>query len=75
MTNAEYNKLVSTYGKDFADECIITLDNYKGANGKNYKSDYRAILSWVIEKVEQKNKSNKNNFLEKMIQEVENENK
>lgn len=29
MTNAEYEKLVSTYDKDFADQCIRILDNYK----------------------------------------------
>lgn len=34
MTNAEHEKLVSTYGKDFADQCITVLDNYKGSNGK-----------------------------------------
>lgn len=54
MTNAEYDKLVSTYGKDFVDQCINSLDNYKGSSGKKYKSDYRAILSWVIDKVKQK---------------------
>lgn len=53
MTNAEYEKLVSTYSKEFADQCITVLDNYKGANGKKYRSDYRAILSWVIDKVKQ----------------------
>ena len=53
MTNAEYEKLVSTYSKEFADQCITVLDNYKGANGRKYKSDYRAILNWVIEKVKQ----------------------
>lgn len=53
MTNAEYEKLVSTYGTDFVDQCIDVLDNYKGANGKSYKSDYRAILNWVIDRVEQ----------------------
>lgn len=51
MTNAEYDKLVSTYGKKFADQCIKTLDNYKGSSGKKYRSDYRAILSWVVDKV------------------------
>ena len=51
MTNAEYDKLVSTYGKKFADQCIKTLDNYKGSSGKKYKSDYRAILSWVVDKL------------------------
>lgn len=29
---------------------IELLDNYKGANGRKYKNDYRAILSWVIDK-------------------------
>ena len=51
MTNAEYEKLVSTYSKEFADQCITVLDNYKGANGRKYKSDYRAILSWVVDKI------------------------
>ena len=60
MTNAEYEKLISTYGKDFADQCILQLDNYKGASGKKYKSDYRAILSWVVEKVQQKKTTNRN---------------
>lgn len=49
MTNAEYEKLVSTYGKEFVDQCINILDNYKGSKGKEYKSDYRAILSWVVD--------------------------
>ena len=29
MTNTEYEKLVSAYGKEFANQCITTLDNYK----------------------------------------------
>lgn len=62
MTNAEYENLVSTYGKDFADQCIVVLDNYKGANGKKYKSDYRAILNWVIKRVEEDNKKTKPNL-------------
>ena len=60
MTNAEYEKLVSTYGKDFADQCITSLDNYKGSSGKKYKSDYRAILSWVVDKVKQKTTAKSN---------------
>jgi len=67
MTNAEYKKLISTYGKDFADQCITSLDNYKGSSGKKYKSDYRAILSWVVDKVKQnkskvENKKSFNNY-------------
>lgn len=54
MTNAEYERLVSTYGKDFANQCIEKLDNYKGSSGKTYKSDYRAIKSWVVEDIKKK---------------------
>ena len=57
MTNAEYEKLVSTYSKEFADQCIEVLDNYKGSSGKKYKSDYRAILTWVIDEVKKRKKS------------------
>ena len=68
MTNAEYDKLVSTYGKEFADQCITDLDNYKGSSGKKYKSDYRAILSWVIDKVKAK-QPKKNNAMEEFLNE------
>jgi len=54
MTNAEYEKLVSTYGPNFVDQCIKKLDDYKGATGKKYKSDYRAILSWVVDEIKKK---------------------
>lgn len=47
MTNAEYAALVERYGEQAAREMIDILDNYKGSNGRKYKSDYRAILSWV----------------------------
>lgn len=57
MTNAEHGKLVGTYGKDFADQCILVLDNYKGSSGKTYKNDYRAILNWVVDKVKQSYKA------------------
>lgn len=68
MTNAEYEKLVSTYGKEFADQCINTLDNYKGANGKTYRSDYRAILNWVIDRVKEK-QPKRNNAMEEFLNE------
>ena len=62
MTNAEYEKLVSTYGKNFADQCIEILDNYKGSSGKKYKSDYRAILTWVVDKLKAKPTAKTNNM-------------
>ena len=51
MTEAEYGKLVEQYEELRAKEMIKALDNYKGANGKKYKSDYCAILNWVAGKV------------------------
>lgn len=48
----EHQKLVSEYGKEKTDKMIDILDNAKGAKGYKYKSDYRAILSWVVDKVE-----------------------
>lgn len=57
MTNVEHEKLVNTYGKDFTDQCISKLDNYKGASGKTYKSDYRAICSWVVDEIKKKGKN------------------
>lgn len=50
MTETEYGKLVSEYGEDGAKRLVELLDNYKAASGHTYKSDYRAILNWVVEK-------------------------
>lgn len=51
LTEKEYDTLAAERGKDFADKCIETLNNYKLASGKKYKSDYYAIRSWVIDAV------------------------
>lgn len=57
MTTDEYNSLIEKVGEHGANRCVEILDNYKGANGKKYKSDYRAILNWVISRYkEEKNK-------------------
>lgn len=52
MHQTEYEKLENTYGKAFTLKCISVLDLYKGSKGATYKDDYRAILSWVVGKVE-----------------------
>lgn len=49
MTEAEYQKLVAAHGEEGAKWMITKLDNYKAARGTTYKSDYRAILNWVVE--------------------------
>lgn len=58
LTNAEYSTLIDKYGELFTRKCIEILDNYKGSSGKKYKSDYRAILNWVVKRVEEENKDN-----------------
>lgn len=54
MQESEYQKLVEQFGQRFTEKLIEELDNYKVANGKRYKDDYRAILNWVVEKCEKK---------------------
>ena len=54
MTNDEYTSLVAKVGEQGTKRCIEILDNYKGASGKKYSSDYRAILNWVISRYEEK---------------------
>ena len=43
-------KLRAKLGSDF-DRAVVILSNYKAANGKTYKSDYAAILNWVIGRI------------------------
>lgn len=49
MTQKQCDLLTEKYGKGPVKWMVNKLSNYKGANGKQYKDDYRAILSWVVE--------------------------
>ena len=51
MTNDEYSSLIARLGEADTKRAIEILDNYKGSSGKKYVSDYRAILSWVVDKL------------------------
>lgn len=51
MTNAEYQSLLDTHGEANTKRLIEILDNHKGATGRKYVSDYRAILSWCVDKL------------------------
>jgi len=53
LTEEEHKKLVAEHGEELTTQMITILDNYKGANGKKYKSDYRAILTWVIKRAKE----------------------
>ena len=48
LTRDEYAKLCSEHSEDGAKRMIEILNNYKGSNGRKYKSDYMAILNWVV---------------------------
>lgn len=63
LTDDEYGKLVSSYSKDGAAWMIQKLDDYKAAKGATYKSDYRAILNWVVKEYQkEKQYGNTSNF-------------
>lgn len=51
MKPAEYEMLCKSLGVDATNKAIQILDNYKGSKGKTYKDDYRAILSWVVDRL------------------------
>ena len=50
LTKDEYAKLCEAHTEEGAKRMIEILDNYKGQNGRRYKSDYRAILNWVVDR-------------------------
>jgi hypothetical protein len=54
LTEKEYERLVDKHGKVFAEKCLDKLDNAKGSKGYTYKSDYRAILNWVVDELRNK---------------------
>lgn len=51
MLPEEYQKLIDKYGETNTKKFIDKLNAFKGSNGKKYKSDYLAILNWVVEAV------------------------
>lgn len=64
MTTKEYEKLIEQYGEPMTKRMIEILDNYKGSSGKKYKSDYRTILNWVVERVKKEGSNqNSNNYI------------
>lgn len=51
MTEKEYQKLIDKHGLQKTEAFIEKLNSYKGSHGKKYKSDYLAILDWVVDAV------------------------
>lgn len=52
MYEKEVEELVKRYGEDKTAKFIVSLDLYKKSSGKEYASDFDAIQSWVISKIE-----------------------
>jgi hypothetical protein len=48
LTASEHARLVNAHGEWFVDRCLDKLDAWKGQRGKRLKSDYKAILNWVV---------------------------
>lgn len=59
LTPEEYQKLIDDHGEVATNAMIEILDNYKGANGKKYKSDYRAIKNWVVKRYQEEQQKQK----------------
>lgn len=57
MTQEEHDNLVERFGEQGAKRAIEILDNYKGSSGRTYKSDYRAILGWVSERMAEESRN------------------
>jgi len=64
LTTIEYSNLCEKHTENNTKKMIEILDNYKGSSGKKYKSDYRAILSWVVDRLNGEKETGipKNNF-------------
>jgi hypothetical protein len=55
LTKTEHEKLVAQYGEAATKAFYKKLSGYKGSSGHKYKSDYKAILTWVADEVLGKN--------------------
>ncbi len=51
LTEKEIEKSIDTYGQDIHNLSVEILSSYKESSGKEYKSDYAAMHSWVYKKV------------------------
>jgi len=54
LSGQEYDRLVAEYGERSTKAAIRKLSAYKLQKGKEYKSDYGAILSWAMRSVLEK---------------------
>ena len=53
LSDKEHDSLLVKHGPEDTKRLIEILDNYKAANGKDYKSDYHAILNWCEKRLDE----------------------
>jgi hypothetical protein len=47
LSDAEYQGLLNTYGKDITEDYIQRIDEYMYYNNKQYPSHYKTIIRWI----------------------------
>ena len=52
LTAEQKELLDKKYGEEKTDKLISTLDQYKAETGKQYSSDYHALVTWVPQRLE-----------------------
>jgi hypothetical protein len=57
LTLSEQDKLISDHGEQATNWMLDKLNAYKLSKGKTYKSDYGAILTWVVKSYEEHKKT------------------
>jgi len=57
LTLFEHDKLISDHGEQATNWMLDKLNAYKLSKGKTYKSDYGAILTWVVKSYEEHKKT------------------
>lgn len=70
MSDKDTLSLLQRTGERVFWMCIDKLGGYKGSTGKTYKSDYKAMLSWVINSVEEDLKKKGEAFFHKSELEI-----
>lgn len=50
-TDSEHRELLRRYNEEFVEKCYDKLQDYKSKSKRVYRSDYNAILNWVVEAV------------------------
>lgn len=58
MTAAQHQKLVDKYGSEATSRAVDKLSTYKLAKGRQYKSDYHAMLQWVFDAIKAQPRAN-----------------